>query len=223
MTINNTELEGIIKKLPKTPDIQGRQNFFNSAVIVPFIEIDHNIHLLFEKRSANIRQASEICFPGGKHDSDTDDSYQDTAIRETVEEIGIQENQINVLGRLNTLITPMGVIVETFPALITIDSLEALNINKQEVEKVFTIPIATFQSTSPDLYHVRVEIQPTILDQNGDSQTLFPAQKLGLPEKYHQPWGGNKMRVLVYKTEYETIWGITAEIIHNLIQLLNKK
>ena len=93
----------------------------------------------------------------------------------------------------------------------------------QEVEKVFTIPITQFQSIAPDLYHVRVEIQPTILDQNGDSQTLFPAQKLGLPEKYHQPWGGNKMRILVYNTEYDTIWGITAEIIHNLIQLLNKK
>ena len=54
-------------------------------------------------------------------------------------------------------------------------------------------------------------------------KVLFPAQKLGLPEKYHQPWGGNKMRILVYNTEYDTIWGITAEIIHNLIQLLNKK
>lgn len=218
-----TDFDKLIEKFPKVPEILGRQDFFNSAVIVPFIKIDHSVHLLFEKRAANIRQASEICFPGGKYDPETDDSYQDTAIRETIEEIGIQEKQIIVLGRLNTLITPMGVIVETFPALISIDSLDAVKINTQEVEKVFTIPIAHFQDTVPDIYHVRVEVQPTILDQNGNSKTLFPAQKLGLPDKYHQPWGGNKMRVLVYKTEYETIWGITAEIVHNLIQLLNTK
>ena len=218
-----TELDELVDKLPKVPEIQGRQDFFNSAVIVPFIEIEHEIHLLFEKRAANIRQASEICFPGGKYDPDTDKSYQDTAIRETVEEIGLQKNQIDVFGRLNTLITPMGVIVETFPALINIDALDVLNINHQEVEKVFTVPIAQFQNADPDLYHVRVEIQPTVIDQNGNNQTLFPAQKLGLPDKYHQPWGGNNMRILVYNTEHETIWGITAEIIFNLIQLLNKK
>ncbi len=218
-----TDFEKITNKFPKVPEIQGRQDFFNSAVIVPFVEINQSIHLLFEKRATNIRQPSEICFPGGKFDPETDTSYQDTAIRETVEEIGVQKDQIKVLGRLNTLITPMGVIVETFPAVIEIGSLPELAINKNEVEKVFTVPLAQFQAVDPEFYHVRVEIQPSILDQYGNSQSLFPAQELGLPKKYHQAWGGNKMRILVYKTEFDTIWGITAEIIYNLIHLLNKK
>jgi peroxisomal coenzyme A diphosphatase NUDT7 len=218
-----TDFDKLSKKFPKVPEIQGRQDFFNSAVIVPFIEINQSIHLLFEKRAVNIRQPREICFPGGKHDPDTDDSYQETAIRETIEEVGIQKNQIKILGRLNTLITPMGVIVETFPALIKIRSLSELAINHNEVEKVFTVPVAQFQEADPEQYHVRVEIQPTIHDQHGKPQSLFPAQELGLPEKYHQPWGGNKMRILVYKTEFEIIWGLTAEIIYNLIHLLNKK
>jgi len=221
--MKKTDLKDLIIKLPKTPEIHGRQGFFNSAVIVPFVEIDNSLHLLFEKRADNIRQPSEICFPGGKHDPLIDCSYQETAIRETIEEIGIQENQIHVFGQLNTLVTPMGVIIETFPAIININSLDATNINCDEVEKIFTVPIESLQNTTPDFYNVRVEIQPTMKDQQGEPKILFPAQKLGLPKKYHKPWGGNKMRVLVYKTETETIWGITAEIIYNLINLLNSK
>jgi 8-oxo-dGTP pyrophosphatase MutT (NUDIX family) len=220
--MKTSDLKRLINNLPETPEIQGRQSFFNSAVIVPLIEIDAHLHLLFEKRAADIRQASEICFPGGKFDPKNDRSYQDTAVRETVEEIGIDPHSINVIGRLNTLITPMGVIVETFPAVLQSDSINKLNINKAEVDKVFTVPVAHFLESEPDFYYVRVEIQPTIIDQEGKTQVLFPTKELGLPPKYHQPWGGNKMRVLVYRTETETIWGITAEIVHNLINLIKK-
>lgn len=219
--MKTSDLTKLINNLPTSPEIQGRQDFFNSAVIVPLVEIDESYHLLFEKRAANIKQPSEICFPGGKYDPETDQSYQETAIRETEEEIGIARSQIDVIGRLNTLITPMGVIVETFPAIIKTDSLDTLTINDGEVEKVFTVPVTFFQENKPDLYNLRVEIHPTITDRQGNTKTLFPAQDLDLPEKYHTSWGGNKMRVLVYKTPDETIWGITAEIIYNLINLLN--
>ncbi len=101
--------------------------------------------------------------------------------------------------------------------------MKEINVNFHEVEKAFTIPIEWFQTNKPDSYQVRVEVQPTVTDQQGNLDILFPAKKLGLPEKYHQPWGDNKMRILVYKTENEIIWGITAEIIFYLIHLLNKK
>ena len=81
--------KSLISNLPKYPGILGKDAFFNSAVLIPFVTINNELSLLFEKRAANIRQGGEICFPGGEFDASEDDSFEQTAIRETEEETGI--------------------------------------------------------------------------------------------------------------------------------------
>ena len=77
-------IEGLKDKLPVVPGINGKEEYFNSAALVLLMLVNEEYHFVFEKRAANIRQAGEICFPGGKFDPDQDASFLDTAIRETV-------------------------------------------------------------------------------------------------------------------------------------------
>lgn len=216
------DYQNIIKKLPKCPDIMGRERYFNSGVLVPLVYLNGEYVFLFQKRASNIRQAGEICFPGGGHEPHTDNDYRDTAIRETIEELGIKKESIHIDGTLDTFVAHMGAVINIFVGRLKIKNLSELNINKSEVEEIITIPVSHFIDNKADEYEVRVEIQPSYIDDQGKKNILLPAKELGLPEKYHQPWGGKKHRVLVYKTEKGTIWGITAEIINDFINKLTK-
>ncbi|MBN2617653.1 MAG: hypothetical protein JXR64_05000, partial [Spirochaetales bacterium] len=146
-----------------------------------------------------------------------DKNYIDTAIRECYEEIGVESNKVKILGSMNILIAVIGVIIEPVIALLKIKSINELIINKDEVESVFTLPISYFYTNRPEEYYLRVEILPKITNENGENITLLPVKELGISSYYENPWGHNKHKVYVYKTPYGTIWGITAEIIHELI------
>lgn len=63
--MNKEDLILLTKNLPSVQGILGKEEYFNFAVLIPLISIDDGYNFLFEKRAANIRQAGEICFPGG--------------------------------------------------------------------------------------------------------------------------------------------------------------
>ena len=124
--------------------VVGKDKYFNSAVLIPLVLVDNEYSLLFEKRAKGIRQGGEVSFPGGEFDSLKDKTYLDTAIRETKEEMGIQENEIKILGQMGTLIAPMGVSVDSFIGLLDNVEISKLAVDKSEVEQVFTIPLNYF-------------------------------------------------------------------------------
>ncbi|MBW2099281.1 MAG: CoA pyrophosphatase [Deltaproteobacteria bacterium] len=206
------------KKLPEFPGIQGKEKYFNSVVLVPLVLIDGEYHFLFQKRAAHIRQGGEICFPGGRHDPKCDLTYKETAIRETVEEIGIKREKIKIHGNLDTLIALIGATVDAFIATLEIKSPDELTPQKDEVEKLFTLPVSFFERNEPEKYSVRSEIQSSYMDQNGEKVVLLPTEALNLPERYAESWGFRRHRILVYNTRETPIWGITAEIIYEIIQ-----
>lgn len=218
--MRHAALNEIVKKLPVVPQVLGKDRYRNAAIIVPLLLINDAYHLLFQKRSAGIRQGLEICFPGGMFDEQKDRSLQDTARRETVEELGISADTIEMQGRLDTLVSSHGVTVDPFLAVLTLKSIDDFVINIDEVESVFTLPVAYFKTCVAEQYHVRLEVQPTYRDKAGKEVVLLPSRALGLPERYHHPWGGSKSRVLVYKTTGGVIWGVTAEILHEFLRLL---
>jgi 8-oxo-dGTP pyrophosphatase MutT (NUDIX family) len=151
------------------------------------------------------------------HDKRVDKDYRETAVRETVEELGITREKIRVIGRFDTLVASMGATVDAFLGLLDITDTENLTLNPDEVEKVFTLPVSFFINNPPESYPVRLVVEPSYIGKDGKEVILFPAKELGLPEIYHKPWGKAMHRVLVYKTPVETIWGITAEIVHDMI------
>ena len=215
--MKQNDLEFLLKNLPEAPNVMAKDNFANTAVLVPLICIDGEMHFLFQKRADSIRQGSEICFPGGLFEPKSDKDYQDTAIRETIEELGIDRNHIEMVGRLDTLVSVLGATVDPFLSVVQTQALSSLKINHTEVEKVFTLPVSVFCEDNLETYSVRLIAQSSFTNKKGEEVTLLPSEDLGLPEIYHKNWGGIHHRVLVYKTEQGIIWGMTAEIIHDMV------
>lgn len=194
--------------------IIGREAGMNSAVMVLFCEIKGEIFILFEKRAKSIRQGGEVSFPGGRRDKE-DKSFMATAIRETYEEIGLQKNRIENVRKYGTLIIPTGVIVESYVGFVKNFSLEELNINEDEVERIILVPLNFFIENLPEIEYVTVENEPFYIDENGE-KIEFPAKKWGLPEKYTKTWKGSPRRILFYLYAGDVIWGITGEIINSI-------
>lgn len=216
---NITTLKSI---LSTETSIIGKERYLNSAVLIPIVLINNNEFILFEKRSATVRQPGEVSFPGGHFDAKYDADFLAAAIRETTEELGIASEKINVLGKLGTLVAPMGVIVETYVGLLDVRNINELYIDKNEVERIFLIPLEHFINTEPEHFNIRLEIHPFTVFENGEKQELLPVKELGLPEIYSYPWKTEKHRVLVYRNNEEVIWGITAELIYELSKKIRK-
>jgi peroxisomal coenzyme A diphosphatase NUDT7 len=208
------------ESLHPTPSILQKDEFLNTAVLIPLIYIDNEYHFLFEKRSANIRQGGEICFPGGELDESEDSNFEETAIRETIEELGIDKKEIEVIGELGILFGGSGAIIHAFIGELKSKDLNNYNIDKTEVEKIFTIPVSFFLNNPPEVYHVRLESHPYYFNENGEKIILLPVDELKLPARYANPWGIRKRKVLVYKTGEDIVWGMTANLVQEFVNKL---
>lgn len=126
----NYDLQAIIEKYhPKI-----------SAVMVLFYEKNGVIELLFiERKKYPGVHSGQISFPGGKTEKE-DSSLLQTALRETYEEIGISQYEIQQIGQLTELyIPPSNFIVYPFVGILS--TPPSFTINDAEVEKVLSIPV----------------------------------------------------------------------------------
>lgn len=210
----------LINKSSNDCQIIGKEKYLNTAVLIPILNINNIEYLLFEKRSANVRQPGEVSFPGGHVDLNLDIDSRSTAVRETAEELGIKTDKINVISKLGTLVTPLSVLVETFIGYLSINNISEFKIDNKEVDRIFIIPLDYFIKNNPEEFNTRIELHPYRLDENGKKHELLPVKELGLPSKYSNPYTKGKHRVLVYRTSEEIIWGITAEIVFDLSKKL---
>jgi 8-oxo-dGTP pyrophosphatase MutT (NUDIX family) len=220
--MNQQDLKQLLDQLPRHPNILGKDRFFNAAVLIPLVDSGGEYCFLFQKRAANIRQGGEISFPGGEFEPGRDQSCRDAAVREAVEELGIGEERISVRGRLDTYISPRGITVDAFLALLDIQSLEELSPDQSEVERVFLLPVSMFERAEPEVYNLKLEIHPYSEDPEGRRTDELPVEELGLPKRYASTWSGQEHRVMLYKTPEAIVWGITAELVHEVIRRLKQ-
>lgn len=212
------DLQKLIKNLPKHPSVLGRDELFNSAILIPLIKINGEFHVLLQKRAAHIRQGGDICFPGGGYEKDIDKNFKQTALRETKEELGIKKKDIKIIGQLDTMVAAFGAIVEPYIAVIKKSVLKKMVIDENEVEKTILIPISYFKNQKPKEYTLRSEVKPYHINEDGTKEVYFPAKELGLPKNYQEPWGHKRHKVLVYEYKGEIIWGMTAVILHDFLK-----
>ncbi len=220
--MNIEEFKKLKEQLGYTAQISGREEYFRSVVLVLLIPLDGEYHFVFQKRCRNIRQGGELCFPGGRID-ETDRTLEQTAIRETVEELGIPREKIEIIGRLDTIVAPMGTIVDAFVGIADIRK-EDIVANPLEVESILTIPVSYFMEHAPERYSAEVHVSPTHIEkETGEEIILLPAEELGLPDTYKKPWGGFRYSVLVYKLQNEILWGFTARMVDDFINRIKEK
>jgi 8-oxo-dGTP pyrophosphatase MutT (NUDIX family) len=90
-----------------------------AAVLLPIYYKEGEVHILFTRRTENVREHKrQISFPGGAR-QDGDKSLLDTALRESAEEIGLAPDKVKVLGELDDTVTLVSnYIVSPFVGLI---------------------------------------------------------------------------------------------------------
>jgi 8-oxo-dGTP pyrophosphatase MutT (NUDIX family) len=186
-------------------NICGRDSFKEFSVFVPIVERAEGHSLLFEVRSENLnQQPNEICFPGGKIENHEENMK--AAVRETSEELLLSGNKIEVIGELDTLVTPFNTIIYPYAGL-----LYDYNgtYNPDEVKEIFYVPLSYLMETTPLCHYLDTEMKP------GKD---FPYDMIQMGRSY--PWGKGKYPVYFYTYKDKIIWGITARITYNFIELL---
>lgn len=197
----------------RAPGIYGSEHYHHSVVLLLLTWVDGALHIVFQERSAHVRQPGEMCLPGGGFEPDIDKTVEDTALRETAEELGIPTHAIRVIGRLDTVIARMGALIDVVVGITDIHP-SAFSPNAYEVARVFTLPVDWFLEHAPEQHQVMVQVHSArIHPETGEEELLLPAAALGLPEKYHRSWGNSLQPVIVYNTPEGVIWGITGGIL----------
>ncbi|KAI9029587.1 NUDIX hydrolase domain-like protein [Phycomyces nitens] len=119
-------------------------NAKNAAVLLPICHNEHNQpSILFTVRNLEMRtHKGEVSFPGGKQDP-ADGSVEETALRETMEEIGIAPKDIDILGQFSCIPNQSGSLrVHPFVGYVRKPvNASLLNCNPEEVARAFCLPL----------------------------------------------------------------------------------
>jgi 8-oxo-dGTP pyrophosphatase MutT (NUDIX family) len=123
-----------------------------SAVLLLFFEVEGELNLCLTLRNSNLKyHPGQISFPGGQCNIDETDMAV-TALRETEEEIGIQRNNIDLLGKLSELyVSVSNFNIHPFVGFHSGSLL--FNPNPIEVDEVITLPVSEILNT--DNQHIK--------------------------------------------------------------------
>ncbi len=110
-----------------------------AAVLIPVIAHAEPA-LLFTRRTDRLaRHSGQISFPGGRSDP-ADLSPVETALRETMEEVGIAPGFVTIVGYLERYLTGTGFDIQ--PVVGVLAEGYALTPNEAEVAEIFEVPLA---------------------------------------------------------------------------------
>ena len=167
--------------------------FTSSAVlftIIPYNDKPYDL-VLIHRSNRGSRHRGEMSFPGGKFEPLSDKSLQDTALRETQEEIGVLRKNIRIVGCLDDFPTMTKYIITPFIGIITKE--QKLIRQETEVQRILKIPINFFTN--------KCKFREQAIDIDGNK---FPVFYFNYEDKI------NKKRY--------TVWGATAYMIVNFIE-----
>lgn len=118
------------------------QKLIRAGVLIPLFPKDGVLHVLFTKRTSEVEHhKGQISFPGGVTD-ESDADIVSTALRESKEEIGLSQENVEILGIFDDLPTPTGFIIT--PVVGYLPEVPPLKPNHLEVAEIFDVPLPFF-------------------------------------------------------------------------------
>ncbi len=189
----------------RVPEAIGK--FRKSAVMIIIVEEDGVKKLVLEKRALTLlKQPGDICLPGGG--IDPGETPREAAIRETREELGLSEEDIEVIGPMDFFISPYGQIMYPFVARTKVTDFF---FSPFEVDSVLKVPLEFFMETEPMRYDM--DVSPEIGDD-------FPYDLIQNGRQYKFSKGVSTQ--YFYKYEGHVIWGFTARVVKSFIDILRE-
>lgn len=196
------DIEEIKNKLKdRKVNISGHETMKKYSLLIPLVNINNELNIIFEIRSNTLKtQPGDVCFPGGKIEEN--ELPYEAALRETKEEIGLKS--IDIVCELDTVVKFESTII--YPFLGEVKNIHELEINKDEVDHIFSVPIKEILNIKPlktksRLVAIREKDFPYDLIQNGENYKFREGISI----------------TLFYKYNDYVIWGITAEILEKFL------
>lgn len=123
-----------------------------ACVLIPLIRKNGGWSMLFTRRSQNLAAHSgQISFPGGALEGG--ESLEEAAMREAFEEVGIRPATVELIGRLDDVVTHSGFLVAPFVGIVH-EPFEYV-IEAAEVDEAFEVPIeALLDLANPEVRYV---------------------------------------------------------------------
>ena len=199
-------LERITKELKNLPGIVAHQKFYPSrfqthktsdlvrlsAVGVHFFEKDLERYLILIERSEyNGHHSKQIAFPGGKKEP-SDSSLEETARRESIEEININMNYAELIGQITPVYIPISNF-EVYPFLYWHKKMPTFDVNSNEVDEIILVKFKDLLSDE-NLSNFDVQITKSSSIKN----------------------------VPCFKLENKIVWGATALILSEIKEILKR-
>jgi 8-oxo-dGTP pyrophosphatase MutT (NUDIX family) len=159
-----------------------------AAVLVPLYQHNGNYGVIFTQRSDTVyHHRGQISFPGGGHEIH-DASLQDTALRESAEEIGLQPAHVQVLGQLDDLLTT-GSNYLVRPFVGTLPYPYPFILDCRETASIIEVPLTWLRRHNP-------------------------------PRQEHRHHAGRLVQSFFFDYNGHVIWGATAKIMKQFLDLL---
>ena len=176
-----------------------------SSVIIFLLNDSKSLDVIFEVRAFNLQhQPGDISLPGGRIDNG--EGERDAAIREAMEELNINREDFDIIGEMDSLVTPYNRII--YPFVATLYKKE-IHPNREEVNHIFRVPLKFFMENEPETYPIKVVSE---LPED------FPYHLIVKGKEYK--FSSGNMKQYFYQYDGYVIWGITAQIIKAFVELI---
>lgn len=164
-----------------------------SAVMILLFHENEKLKIVFIRRSFYVGiHAGQMAFPGGRFE-ESDLTVDNTAFREIEEEIGIKQENIELLGRISDIyVPPSNFLISVFVGYL--HEKPQYKPDEREVAEIIEIDFDEFLQTD----------------------------NIGI-KSFHVPSANHAVEAPYYRTSRCDIWGASAMVMSELIDLLTSK